>query len=190
LTRLARLSLRYRTVTLLIVAMLIGAGAYSVGQLNQELFPSIEIPNLVVTASLPGAGPNAVAEDLAVPLEGAFLSTSGLEHVQSTSLEGATILSASYEFGTDMDAVLTEVREKVAALPLPDDSEVQIQRISLDAFPVYSLAVSGSDEAALEDYVSSTLIPAIDRLPQVADVRVAGGSNLVISVVVDPERRI
>jgi len=187
-TRLARLSLRFRTVTLLIVAMLIGAGAYSVAQLNQELFPSFEIPNLVVTATLPGAGPNAVADDVAAPIEGAFLSTSGLEHVQSTSLEGLTILSASYEYGTDMEAVLTDVREKVAAIGLPTDSQVQIQRISLDAFPIYSVAVSGSDEAALEDYVTSTLTPAIDRLSEVADVRVAGGSNFVISVVLDPAR--
>ncbi|HLF43578.1 MAG TPA: efflux RND transporter permease subunit [Acidimicrobiia bacterium] len=186
MTRLARLSLRFRTVTLLIVVMLVGAGLYSVGQLNQELFPSFEIPNLVVTATLPGAGPNAVADDVAAPIEGAFLSTSNLEHVQSTSLEGVVIVSASYEFGTDMDAVLTEVREKVSALGLPEDSEVQIQRISLDAFPVYSVAVSGSSEAVLEDYVTSSLVPVIDRLSEVADVRVAGGSNLVISVVLDP----
>lgn len=188
MTRLARLSLRFRTVTLLIVAMLIGAGAYSVGQLNQELFPSIEIPNVIVTATLPGAGPNEVADDVAAPIEGAILSTSGLEHVQSTNLEGVSIISASYEFGTDMEAVLTHVRENVAALNLPTDSQIQIQRISLDAFPVYSVAVSGSDEAALEDFVSSTLAPAIDRLSEIADVRVAGGSNLVISVVLDPPR--
>ena len=186
MTRLARLSLRFRTVTLLIVAMLVGAGAYSVGQLNQELFPSIEIPNLIVTATLPGAGPNAVADDVATPIEAALLSTSSLEHVQSTSLEGLTIVSASYEFGTDMDAVLTDAREKVAALNLPEGSEVQIQRISLDAFPVFSVAVSGADEAALEDYVTTTLSPAIGRLSEVADVRVAGGSNFVISVVLDP----
>jgi len=187
-TRLARLSLRFRTVTLLIVAMLVAAGAYSVGQLNQELFPSIEIPNLVVTATLPGAGPNAVADDAATPIEAALLSTSSLEHVQSTSLEGLTIVSASYEFGTDMDAVVIDAREKVAALNLPEGSEVQIQRISLDAFPVFSVAVSGLDESALEDYVTTTLSPAIDRLSEVADVRVAGGSNFVISVVLDPVR--
>ena len=57
MTRLARISLRYRTVTLLVVAMLIAAGIYSVGQLNRELFPSLEIPNLVVTATMPGRGP-------------------------------------------------------------------------------------------------------------------------------------
>ena len=186
MTRLARLSLRYRTVTLLVVAMLIGAGAYSVGQLNQELFPSLEIPNLVVTATLPGAGPNEVAEDLAVPIEGAFLSTNNLEHVQSTNLEGVAIISASYEFGTDMAEVQTEIRERVAALSLPVGAETQIQRISLDAFPVYSVAVSGDDPAALEDFVTATLAPALDRLGEVAELRIAGGSNEVLSVTLDP----
>ncbi len=187
MTRLARLSLRYRTVTLLIVAMLIAAGTYSVAQLNQELFPSLEIPNLVVTGALPGAGPNEVAEDLAVPIEGAFLSGNDLDHVQSTSLEGVVIVSASYEFGTDMDAVETEVREQLASLSLPEQASVQVQRISIDAFPVYSVAVSGDDPTAIEDFVTSTLAPAISRVGSVAEVRVAGGSNEVLSVVLDPE---
>ncbi|HWL49239.1 MAG TPA: efflux RND transporter permease subunit [Acidimicrobiia bacterium] len=186
MTRLARISLRYRTVTLLVVAMLIAAGIYSVGQLNRELFPSLEIPNLVVTAALPGAGPNEVAEDLAVPIEGAFLSTSNLEHVQSTNLEGVAIVSASYEFGTDMDEVHTEIREAVAGLNLPAGAETQVQRISLDAFPVYSIAVSGADPAALEDFVTASLAPAIDRLSEVAEIRVAGGSNEAVAVTLDP----
>ncbi|HEY4606561.1 MAG TPA: efflux RND transporter permease subunit, partial [Acidimicrobiia bacterium] len=187
MTRLARLSLRYRTVTLLIVAMLIAAGTYSVAQLNQELFPSLEIPNLVVTGVLPGAGPNEGAEDVAVPIEGIFLSTNDLEHVQSTSLEGVAIVSASYEFGTDMDAVQTVVRERMASLSLPVGTDTQVQRVSLDAFPVYSIAVSGADVTAIEDFVSNSLVPAIDRLDSVADVRVAGGSNEVVSVTLDPE---
>ncbi len=187
MTSLARLSLRYRTVTLLIVAMLIGAGAYSVAQLNQELFPSLEIPNLIVTGTQPGAGPNEMAEDVAVPIEGAFLSTANLEHVQSTSLEGVSIISASYEFGTDMDAVLSEMRERVAALSLPAGTDTQLQRISLDAFPVYSVAVSGADSTEIEDFVSTTLAPSLDRLGQVAELRIAGGSNQAVSVVLDPE---
>ncbi len=187
MTRLARISLRYRTVTLLVVAMLIAAGIYSVGQLNRELFPSLEIPNLVVTATMPGAGPNEVAEDLAIPIEGAFLSTSNLEHVQSTNLEGVAIVSASYEFGTDMDEVHTEIREAIAGLNLPVGAETQVQRISLDAFPVYSIAVSGDDPAALEDFVTTSLAPAIDRVSEVAEIRVAGGSNEAVAVTLDPE---
>ena len=187
MTALARLSLRYRTVTLLIVALLIGAGLFSVAQLNQELFPSLEIPNLVVTATLPGAGPNEVAEDLATPVEGAFLSSSNLEHVQSTSLEGAAIVSASYEFGTNMSAVETEIRDKVAGLNLPVGADTQIQRISLDSFPVYSVAVSGPEPTALEGFVTGSLVPAIERVGSVADVKVAGGSNEVISVTIDPD---
>ena len=50
------------------------------------------------------------------------------------------------------------------ALNLPVGAETQIQRISLDAFPVYSVAVSGADAAALEDFVTTSLAPAIDRL--------------------------
>ena len=187
LTRLARFSLRHRTVTLLIVALLIGFGSYSVAQLNQELFPSLEIPNLIVTGTLPGAGPNEIAEDVAAPIEGVFLATDNLEHVQSTSLEGFVIVSGSYEFGTDMDAVQSDVREQIAALRLPEGADTDIQRISLDAFPIYSVAVSGPDAVAIEEFVTTSLVPAIDRVGSVANVNVAGGNNEVVSVTLDPE---
>ena len=187
MTRLARFSLRHRTVTLLIVALLIGFGTYSVAQLNQELFPSLEIPNLIVTGTLPGAGPNEIAEDVAAPIEGVFLATDNLEHVQSTSLEGFVIVSGSYEFGTDMDAVQSDVREQIAGLRLPEGADTNIQRISLDAFPIYSVAVSGPDAVAIEEFVTTSLVPAIDRVGSVANVNVAGGNNEVVSVTLDPE---
>ena len=94
MTALTRLSLRFRTVTLLLVGLLLAAGAWSVGQLNRELFPSLEVPFLVVSAVQPGAGPNAVAESLAAPIEEAIEGTDGLNHVASTSLESVAIVTA------------------------------------------------------------------------------------------------
>src|SRR4030065_273582 len=84
---LARLSLRYKTVTILLVALLLGVGIISLTHLNRELFPSLELPAVVVTAVQPGAAPAQVAEGLAGPIEDAFRGTTGIEHVSSTSLE-------------------------------------------------------------------------------------------------------
>jgi len=189
MTALTRLALRFRTVTLLMVALLLLGGVYSVAKLNQELFPSIDIPYIIVSAIEPGAGPNAVAADLATPISGAIASTQGLRHVQSTSLEGMAIVSAQYDFGTNMDKTETAVRQALASVPLPPGvAEPRVQRISPNSFPIYSIAVSGQDQAQLQAYVNGTLQPAISAASGVENVTTTGGSVEVVSVVLDPAK--
>ena len=189
MTALTRLSLRFRTVTLLLVGLLLAAGAWSVGQLNRELFPSLEVPFLVVSAVQPGAGPNAVAESLAAPIEEAIEGTDGLNHVASTSLESVALVTAEYEFGTDMAAREREVRDALAATDLPQGvATPRVERISPDSFPIWSVAVSGDDELALERFVTGELAPALEGQEGVGDVVVNGGATEVVTVVVDPVR--
>jgi HAE1 family hydrophobic/amphiphilic exporter-1 len=171
------------------VALLLLGGVFSVLKLNQELFPSIDIPYIIVSAIEPGAGPNAVAADLATPMSGAIASTPGLRHVQSTSLEGMAIVSAQYDFGTNMDETETAVREALASVPLPPGvAPPRVQRISPNSFPIYSVAVSGQDQAQLQAYVQGTLEPAISTADGVENVTTSGGSVQVVSVVLDPAK--
>jgi len=189
MSALTRLALRFRTVTLLLVALLLLGGTYAVTHLNRELFPSIDIPYIIVSATEPGAGPNAVATDLATPIAGAISSTQGLRHVQSTSLEGLVVVSAQYEFGTNMDKAETAVRQALASVPLPPGvAAPRVQRISPNSFPIYSVAVSGQDQAQLQSYVRGTLEPAISAVNGVENVSSAGGSVEVVSVVLDPDK--
>jgi len=188
-TALARLSLRFRTVTLLLVGLLLAGGAWSATRLNQELFPSLEVPYLVVSGVEPGAGPNAVAANLTAPIEEAIGGTDDLRHVASTSVEGVAVVTAEYDFGTDMDARQSQVRELLAAAQLPEGVALpEVQRISPDSFPIYSVAVSGADDVALDDFVTETLAPVLARQPGVGELTVAGGATEVVTIAVDPVR--
>jgi HAE1 family hydrophobic/amphiphilic exporter-1 len=187
MTALARLSLRFKTVTMLLVALLLAVGFLSLTNLNRELFPSMELPNLVVTAVEPGAGPAQVAEGLARPIEEALRGTSGIEHVSSTSLEGLVIVAAEYRYGTDMAARERDVRERLAAAVLPEGvATPSVQRISVDSFPIYTMAAFGDDPAATEAYVDRDLLPALRAADGVAQVTKTGGSSQLVAVVVDP----
>ena len=110
MTRLARLSLRFRTVTLLMVAMLLVAGVSRSASWIGNCSHRSRYPTCRDRDAARGR-PQRGGRGRRRPDRGRFLSTSNLEHVQSTSLEGLTIVSASYEFGTDMEAVLTEIGE-------------------------------------------------------------------------------
>jgi len=187
MTALARLSLRFKAVTMLLVALLLAAGTFAVTRLNQELFPSFDVPYLVVTAVQPEAGPAQVAGDLATPIEDVLQSTDGLASVSSTSLEGLAIVSAEYEFGTDMVEREREIRDGIADAELPEDiGTPTVQRISLDSFPIYTMAVFGEDPEATERFVRDELEPQLATVDGIAEVAQTGGSTEVISVVIDP----
>ena len=189
MTALARLSLRFKTVTILLVALLLGVGILSLANLNRELFPSLEIPAVVVTAVQPGAAPAQVAEGLARPIEDAFRGTAGIRHVSSTSLESLAIVSAEYEYGTDMAATEREVRERLGAVTFPAGvATPMVQRISLDSIPIITMAVFGDDATVTETYVDTRLLPALQATSGVAGVTKTGGSNQLVAVVVDPAR--
>jgi hydrophobic/amphiphilic exporter-1 (mainly G- bacteria), HAE1 family len=186
-TWLTRLALRFRTVTLLVVVLLVAGGILAVARMNQELFPSIEPPYLIVSAIEPGAGPNTVDQDLAVPIEATISSTEGLRHVQTTSLEGIVIVSAEYEFGIDMAATQATVQQSLASAQLPSGvATPRVLRVSVNSFPIYTLAVSGSDPEQLQAFVAGQLEPAVSSVAGVADVNVAGTSARVVAVVLDP----
>jgi HAE1 family hydrophobic/amphiphilic exporter-1 len=189
MTALARLSLRFKTVTILLVALLLGVGVLSLTRLNRELFPSMDIPAVVVTAVQPGAGPAQVAEGLARPIEDAFRGTAGIQHVSSTSLESLAIVAAEYEYGTDMPAAEREVRERLGAVAFPAGvATPMVQRISMDSIPIVTMAVFGEDTATTETYVDTRLLPALQATNGVAGVTRTGGSNQLVAVVVDPAR--
>jgi HAE1 family hydrophobic/amphiphilic exporter-1 len=187
MTALARLSLRFKAVTMLLVALLLAAGTFAVTQLNQELFPSFDVPFLVVTAAQPDASPSQVAEGVAAPIEDVFRATEDLASVSSTSLEGLAIISAEYEFGTDMSEREREIRDGIEQARLPSTIErPTVERISLDSFPVYTMAVFGDDLDVTERFVEEELTPRLATLDGIAEVAQTGGSAEVISVEVDP----
>jgi HAE1 family hydrophobic/amphiphilic exporter-1 len=186
MTALARLSLRFRTVTLLLVALLLVTGTLAVRSLNQELFPAFDVPYLVVTAGQPGAGPEVVADGVSRPIEQALQSTGGLRHVDSTSLEGLSIVTAQYGYGTDMADRERVIGDRLAAAgALPVGVTPKVARFSPNSFPIYSVAVAG-DPAVAERFVDTELRPALAGIAGVAAVDKSGGSTRVVAVVADP----
>ena len=69
MSRLSRLALAKRSVTLLLAGALVIAGVSAWGSLQQELLPDIEFPVVTVVAPFPGAGSADVAEQVTKPIE-------------------------------------------------------------------------------------------------------------------------
>ena len=181
-------AIKRRSVTLLAAAIVLIAGVFTYNSLRVELFPEIDFPLVVVTASYPSADPEGVVQDVTAPIEGAILGTPGLDTLQSTSFEGNAIILATFVFGTDMANAEGNIEASLNAISFPDGvEEPEVGRFSPDQIPVIQFAVlseQGPEVAA--PLVQSRILPRLEEIDGVLQVRASGEIQRQVLVSVDP----
>ncbi len=183
-------AIRRRTVTLLAVILLLAGGVFAYNSLQVELFPEIEFPLVVVTASYPSADPEAVVENVTEPIERAIEGTDGLEGIQSTSLEGNSLVLATFVYGTDMAEAQIAIQNQVNVLSFPDGAQTpEVARFDPDQFPVIQFSVvsnSGADE--LSEFFQTRILPELNGIDGIQQVTVTGEVERQVQVSADPGR--
>src|ERR1700737_647950 len=109
-----RLSLRMGVVVLLAVALLFGIGVFAATQVQQDLLPDISIPAVIVSTGDPGASPAIVDAQVTVPVVNAVEGVAGVDTVQSTSSQGASLVIVLFKDGTDLKLAQQDVNSAVA----------------------------------------------------------------------------
>lgn len=186
---LTRFSLGRTAVVVLATVLLTLLGAFSASRLNVELLPDIEFPVLTIVTVYPGASPEDVNNGVTLPVEGVMSGVSGVRTITSTSSEGVSIITAEFEFGTDLDKAERTVTNGLNGLVLPQGAvRPQLNRFNFNNLPVITLGLVGDDPAALEALANSTVVPALRGLPGVARVEVTGGAQQQVRLTFDPQK--
>ncbi|SDS47222.1 efflux RND transporter permease subunit [Actinopolymorpha singaporensis] len=191
MSRLARLSLAYRSLVALVSIAILGFGLVATGALKQELIPSLEIPGAYISTVYPGASPEIVEREVTKPIESAVAGVDGLDKTTSTSSDGFSLVQADFTYGTDIGRAVQNIQQSINRLSgqLPDDVQPTVQAGSFNDLPVVLLAVS-SDQSqqdlarALDDRV----VPELDKLTDVRQVMVTGERDRQVSVTVDDKK--
>src|SRR4051812_48139126 len=124
------------------------------------------------------------------PIEEAVSIVPGVTRVRSRTIRGATEISVTFSDNTDMTYALQQVQARVnqARTSLPNDLDVEVERMSPSLFPIVSYNLEGGDPATLYDIARYQLKPLISRVPGVGRVDVQGSDVREIEVVADPAR--
>ena len=123
--------------------VLIGLMFYQ--QLPVDLFPEIELNMVSVMTSYPGAGPDDIESNVTRPLENVLNSTENLEEISSVSKDNVSVIMLEFEWGSDMNAIMNDVRDKVDLVSgaLPDGTnDPMIIKFSSDMAPVMILSAT------------------------------------------------
>ena len=129
-------------ITMLTVAVLL-FGFVSLSRLEVTLLPNLSYPTLTVRTALPGAAPTEIETLLSKPVEEALGIIKNVRQVRSVSQAGRSDVTLEFNWGTEMDFAVLDVREKLDALVLPKESQRPIVlRFDPSQDPIVRLGLS------------------------------------------------
>lgn len=186
-------SIRYPVPVIVLFVALTIAGLASFPKLKVLDRPDIEFPAVVVTVTYPGVAPSQMESEVTRKVEDAITSIAGIEQMNSTVDEGASTTRVEFRFGTDLNAVLDDVRDAMTRirqdLPL-DANEPIVSRVNTAGFPVVTWSVSSDSmsDTELSWFVDLEVSRALSAVPGVGRVTRVGGVDREIRVDLDADR--
>jgi multidrug efflux pump subunit AcrB len=190
---LIRAALR-RPITLLIV--IVGVALMSllaVQRMKVDIFPDLGTPVIYVAQPYGGMDPAQMEGYIANYYEYHFLYVTGIEHVESKSIQGATLLKLFFHEGTNMSQAVAETVAQVnrsrAFMP-PGTVPPFVVRFDGGSVPVGYLVFSSETRALgeIQDLALNRIRPMFGTLPGVSAPPPFGGNQRTVVVRVDPDR--
>ncbi|MBG6059619.1 multidrug efflux pump subunit AcrB [Cryobacterium sp. MP_M5] len=184
---LAVVSMKNRALIALITIVAAIFGSLALTSLKQELIPSLQLPQLLVSTSYPGASPEVVNDDVSTPIETAIQGIAGLESTSTTSSTNSSLVSATFTYGTDLVKAESRISQAINRIKtrLPDNLDPQVISGSIDDFPVISLAVSGGDQATLADDLKRSVLGDIRDVAGVREAALVGDVGRRVTITPD-----
>ena len=183
-----------RPYTFIVMAMLIVlATPFALLNMATDIFPEINIPVVSVIWNYNGLPAQEMGQRIAGQTERGLTTTvSDIEHVESQSLAGITIIKVFFQptanIQTAIAQVVASVQTQVRQLP-PGITPPLVIKYSASSIPVVQLGLSSPTrpEQSLFDAAVNVLRPQLITIPGVAVPFPYGGKNRVISVDLDTQ---
>jgi hydrophobic/amphiphilic exporter-1 (mainly G- bacteria), HAE1 family len=184
-------SIRNPYFIIVICLVLLVIGVTSIARMPVDLFPPINLPEVVVATFYSGMPPEDIETDITDPLERFFTLAAGVDHMESRSLLGVSIIRVYFQPGTSPDADVTELSNLALAdlkrLP-PGTLPPVVLKFDASSLPVALVTVKGEglNETQLHDYAQFQIRNQIAVVPGAEIPGVFGGTYRQIMVYVDP----
>src|SRR3954453_5340055 len=182
-----------RTPYFIVVARLIVAilGAVSLSRMPVDMFPSINIPVVVVATFYSGMPPEQVENSITYRLERFLTLGSGIDHIESRSLTGVSIIKVFFQPGMDADAAVAMIGGLVTAemsrLP-PGTMPPVVLKLDASSLPVCLLTLGGQglSETQLQDIAQNVIRNQLAGVPGASVPQPFGGRGRQMMLYADP----
>lgn len=179
------------TVGVLLLALF---GVVALLRIPVQLTPTVEEPEITVETRWAGASPQEVEREIVEEQEEQLKSVEGLKRLTSESMDSVGRVVLEFEVGSDMNANLLKVSNKLNQVPeYPDEAdEPVISSVDIRANAIAWLVLKPKPGNPvninhLRDFADDFVKPRLERVPGVARSQIYGGQEREMRVVVDPE---
>jgi HAE1 family hydrophobic/amphiphilic exporter-1 len=190
--KLAEICIRRPVFASMIILALVVVGATSYFRLGVDRFPSVDLPNVSVRTTLPGASPEEVETVVSQVIEEVVNTVEGIDELRSISGQGSSFVIATFNLDRDIDTAAQDVRDRVATalnrLPRDVDPPV-ISKFNNENQPILTIAISGDRSLReLTEIADKVVKVQLERSAGVGEVRLVGDLERAINIWVDADR--
>jgi hydrophobe/amphiphile efflux-1 (HAE1) family protein len=179
--------------TALLMVGLLAGGLIAYPLLPVAALPNVNYPTLSVTAQLPGADPQTMAETVASPLELQFGQIPGLTQMTSASALGYVQITLQFELSRQIDGTVSDtlsaIQSASAYLPKNLPYPPEIRKVNPADTPILVLGIT-SDSLPLtvvDAYAQNILLEKLSQISGVGLVGIGGEQQPAVRVRVDPQ---
>ena len=177
---------------IIVICLMIGVvGTTIVARMPVDLFPTIDIPVVVVATFYSGMPPEEIETDITGRFERFFTIGSGIDHIESRSLPGVSLIKIYFQPGFDANAAVTEISNLAMAdlrkLP-PGTLPPVVLKFDASSLPVCLITLKGQglNETQLRDIGQYNVRNQVANVPGASVPQPFGGKYRQIMVYVDP----
>lgn len=178
--------------TMLLALAITLAGMMSFRLLPVAPLPNIDLPVILVSASLPGADPETMAAAVTTPLERALGRIAGIDEMTSTSSLGSSRIILQFDLDRDINGAARDVQAAINAaqslLPSGMPNRPSYRKINPSDAPIMILTLTSDtySQGELYDLADSRLAQILSQLEGVGDVSIGGSSLPAVRVALNP----
>lgn len=170
------IAIRHPIAVTMLAISIVGLGIIAWFRLPLKFLPEMDFPFIVCFVPYPGATPEQVEKEVAIPAEGEFSTIPHLTRISTTSTGDGCRIGMKFDGDTDMSTASAEVRDRIERLKLvlPEEvDKVLLTRFSAESLPIMAMGVfRKGDETEFIHLVRTVIQPRLMRLEGVAEVQV------------------
>jgi hydrophobic/amphiphilic exporter-1 (mainly G- bacteria), HAE1 family len=189
---LSEIFIRRPVATILLMVAIAFFGGVAYNSLPVSDLPNVDLPTLLVTASLPGASPDTMASAVATPLENQFSTIAGLQSMTSTNSLGTTQVVLEFDLNRNLDGAAVDVQAAITQasrlLPQGMPTPPTFAKVNPADQPILYLALASKQLPlyTLDEYAETRIAQRISMVSGVAQVAVLGAQKYAVRTQMDP----
>jgi HAE1 family hydrophobic/amphiphilic exporter-1 len=190
--KLAEICVHRPVFATMLIAAITVVGGVSFFTLGVDRYPRVETPVVSVTTTNPGATPENMETEVTDRIEAAVNTVAGIDELRSTSSEGRSRVTISFDLSKNADIAAQEVRAKVDPVirDLPETADPPVvQKQDPDSFPVIMFSVSAPMPVVeLTTFLEQKVQKRLESVNGVGEVLLFGARRREIQIQIDPDR--